>query len=151
MSQREHKTPLILPNAGAGIRLAVVRAECNSAITTAQKESAKQCAAEYAVACDFFDVAGAFELPQLIDQLVRTKQYDGFVAVGCLIKGETTHFEVISEAVSSAIMQLSLTHHIPIGFGVITALTQQQAADRVWIGYDATYAVLQTLSQLPRT
>jgi 6,7-dimethyl-8-ribityllumazine synthase len=129
--------------------IGIVCASFNSDITDKQLQYAKKCANQYGVACEVYTVAGSFELPQFLDTVARTKLYDGLVALGCLIKGETTHFKVISEAVSQAIIQLSLQHRMPIGFGVITALTKEQAVARTAIGYDAVHAVLQSLTQLP--
>lgn len=145
MAKREHKDPLTLPKGTAHI--ALVQSLFNSDITHKQLVEAQRCAQEYGVSFDVFTAAGAFELPQVIDTLIVPRHYDAAVAIGCLIKGDTAHFEMIASAVSHGLMEVSLRHHLPIGFGVITACTREQAELRTWIGYDATYAVLHTLSQ----
>jgi 6,7-dimethyl-8-ribityllumazine synthase len=142
----EHTPTAKLDLAKNTFRIAIVQAEFNGELTDAQTASAQACAQEYGIPTEVFHVAGAFEIPQLIDQLALQKQFDGFVAIGCLIKGETTHFEVISQAASQGVMQVSLAHHVPVGFGIITALTIEQARARVAIGHDAMRAVLMTLS-----
>jgi 6,7-dimethyl-8-ribityllumazine synthase len=129
-------------------RIAIAQALFNVDITNSQLAEAKRCAEEHGVAYDVFTTMGSYELPQLLDRLAENgKAYDGFVALGCLIKGDTIHFEVIADAVAHGLLSLSLARHIPVGFGVMTAFTAQQAQERTQIGYGATYAVLHTLSQ----
>tara|TARA_Y100000590_G_C15106173_1_gene783141 strand:- start:168 stop:581 length:414 start_codon:yes stop_codon:yes gene_type:complete len=72
---------------------------------------------------------GIFEIPYIISKNI--KKYDGFIALGCVIKGETPHFEFISQATTNAIMQLSIDHKKPIGNGIITCLNKEQASARV--------------------
>ena len=76
------------------------------------------------------DVPGAFELPVMVRQLVHTHELDAVVAIGCLIKGETLHFEYIAEAVSHGLMDISLSTGVPVVFGVLTCLTEEQAVAR---------------------
>ena len=73
-------------------------------------------------------VPGIFEIPVIISRNIDS--YDGFVALGCVIKGKTPHFKLISKAVTNAIMNLSITHKKPIGNGIITALNSSQATQR---------------------
>ena len=75
-----------------------------------------------------FKVPGVFELPFTI--VKNISYYDGFIALGCVIKGETPHFEFISRSTISAIMHLSITYKKPIGNGIITCLNKKQALDR---------------------
>ena len=70
-------------------------------------------------------VPGVFEIPVTISKNI--KKYDGFIALGCVIKGETPHFDFISQATTNAIMQLSVDYKKPIGNGIITALNNKQA------------------------
>ena len=74
------------------------------------------------------NVPGVFEIPVVISKNI--KKYDAFIALGCVIKGETPHFDFISQATTNAIMQLSIDHKKPIGNGIITALNKDQAEDR---------------------
>ena len=73
-------------------------------------------------------VSGVFEIPVLIAKNI--KKYDGFIALGCVIKGETPHFDFISQATTDAIMKLSIDYKKPIGNGIITSLNKLQAANR---------------------
>ena len=73
-------------------------------------------------------VPGVFEIPVIISK--KIKYYDGFIALGCVIKGETPHFDLISKSTINGIMNLSITHRIPIGNGIITCLNKKQALIR---------------------
>ena len=73
-------------------------------------------------------VPGVFEIPVIIARNI--KDYDAFIALGCVIKGKTPHFAFISKATTNAIMQLSFTYKKPIGNGIITCLTKKQALNR---------------------
>ena len=73
-------------------------------------------------------VPGVFEIPVVISKNV--KKYDGFIALGCVIKGETPHFDFISQATTDAIMKLSIDYKKPIGNGIITSLNKLQADKR---------------------
>ena len=89
-------------------------------------------------------VPGVFEIPVVIAQNI--KRYDGFVALGCVIKGETPHFEFISSATTNAIMKLSIDYKKPIGNGIITCLNMKQAIVRSETkGQEAAKAVLSVL------
>ena len=91
-------------------------------------------------------VPGVFEIPVSIAKNI--KKYDGFIALGCVIKGETPHFDFISQATINAIMQLSIDHKKPIGNGIITSLNGQQALTRSKTkGGEAARAVISILSQ----
>ena len=74
------------------------------------------------------EVAGVFEIPVVIAKNI--KKYDGFVALGCVIKGETPHFDYISKTTINAIMNLSVENKKPIGNGIITCLNRVQATER---------------------
>ena len=76
------------------------------------------------------------------------KKYDGFIALGCVIKGETPHFDFISQATTNAIMQLSIDYKKPIGNAIITTLNKDQAYNRsIKKGKEATAAVFSVLSK----
>ena len=92
------------------------------------------------------NVPGVFEIPVVISKNI--KKYDGFIALGCVIKGETPHFDFISQATTNAIMQLSIDHKKPIGNGIITSLNTEQASIRSKKkGGEAARAVISVLSQ----
>ncbi len=90
-------------------------------------------------------VPGVFEIPVTISKNI--KKYDAFLALGCVIKGQTPHFDFISNATTNAIMDLSVVSKKPIGNGVITCLNKQQAKDRKKKGEEAARAVISVLSQ----
>jgi 6,7-dimethyl-8-ribityllumazine synthase len=90
-------------------------------------------------------VPGVFEIPVTISKNI--KKYDAFLALGCVIKGQTPHFDFISQASTDAIMKLSLESRKPIGNGIITCLNMRQAVARKKKGREAAQAVLSVLSQ----
>ena len=90
-------------------------------------------------------VPGVFEIPITISKNI--KRYDAFLALGCVIKGETPHFDFISQASTNAIMNLSVENKKPIGNGIITCLNMKQARARKKKGTEAAKAVISILSQ----
>ncbi len=86
---------------------------------------------------------GVFEIPVIIAKNINN--FDAFIALGCVIKGDTPHFELISRAFTDGIMKLSIEHKKPIGNGVLTCLNKDQALTRIDKGIEATNAVLQVL------
>ena len=91
------------------------------------------------------NVPGVFEIPVTISKNI--KKFDAFIALGCVIKGETPHFDFISQASTNAIMKLSIDSKKPIGNGIITCLNMKQAKVRKKKGAEAANAVLSILSQ----
>ena len=90
-------------------------------------------------------VPGAFEIPVTISK--NLNKFSGFIALGCVIKGQTPHFDFISKATTDALMTLSLTSKKPVGNGVITCFNKKQAIARGMKGSEAAEAVLNVLSQ----
>ena len=97
--------------------------------------------------CDIkvINVPGVFEIPVTISK--NLKKFDAFIALGCVIKGQTPHFDFISQASTNAIMKLSIESKKPIGNGIITCLNMKQAKARKKKGAEATRAILSVLSQ----
>ena len=91
------------------------------------------------------NVPGVFEIPVTISKNI--KKYDGFLALGCVIKGQTPHFDFISQATTDAIMRVSVESKKPIGNGIITCLNMKQAKTRKKKGREAAKAVISVLSQ----
>tara|TARA_Y100000591_G_scaffold240853_1_gene211455 strand:- start:128 stop:517 length:390 start_codon:yes stop_codon:yes gene_type:complete len=91
------------------------------------------------------NVPGVFEIPVTISKNI--KKYDAFLALGCVIKGQTPHFDFISSATTNAIMELSVKNKKPIGNGIITCLNMRQARVRKKKGEEAARAVISILSQ----
>ena len=90
-------------------------------------------------------VPGVFEIPITISKNLR--KYDGFIALGCVIKGQTPHFEFISSSVTDNILNISVINKKPIGNGIITCLNKKQAIARSKKGAEAANAMLSVLSQ----
>ena len=90
-------------------------------------------------------VPGVFEIPVTISRNIN--KYNGFIALGCVIKGQTPHFDFISQASTDAIMKLSIDSKKPIGNGIITCLNMAQARARKKKGAEAADAVISVLSQ----
>ena len=90
-------------------------------------------------------VQGSFEIPYAISTIINEKKYEGFIAIGCIIKGQTPNFEFISNAITNAIINLSITYKKPIGNAVITCLNKKQANERLHKGSEAAKAVCDTL------
>ena len=90
-------------------------------------------------------VPGVFEIPITISKNI--KKYDAFIALGCVIKGETPHFDFISSASTQAIINLSVDSKKPIGNGIITCLNKRQAKARGKKGKEAAKAIISLLSQ----
>ena len=90
-------------------------------------------------------VPGVFEIPVTISKNI--KKYDAFLALGCDIKGQTPHFDFISQASTDGIMKLSIENKKPIGNGIITCLNMRQAIARKKKGREAANAVISVISQ----
>ena len=94
---------------------------------------------------NIINVPGVFEIPVTISKNI--KKYDAFIALGCVIKGQTPHFDFISSAATNAIMDLSINFKKPIGNGILTCLSMKQAKARKKKGAEAANAVISVLSQ----
>ena len=90
-------------------------------------------------------VPGVFEIPITISKNI--KKFDAFLALGCVIKGQTPHFDFISQASTNAIMDISVNNKKPVGNGIITCLNMKQARARKRKGAEAAKAVISILSQ----
>ena len=91
------------------------------------------------------NVPGVFEIPVTISKNIR--KYDGFIALGCVIKGQTPHFDFISKATTDHIMKISVDSKKPVGNGIITCLNMKQAIKRKHKGREASKAVISILTQ----
>lgn len=124
-------------------KIAIVKAEFNPFITNRLLAEAEKVLKDHKVNYDVLTVPGAFEIPFMISRLQN--KYDGFIALGCLIKGETLHFEIIANAVCAELMDLAQDIDKPIGFGILTLLKRSQAEARIKNARHAALAVLQLL------
>jgi len=117
----------------AGYRFAIVVSRFNGEITEGLLQGARERLAEASVPDDgvtIIHVPGAFEIPITAQRLGESGEYDAIVCLGCLIKGDTMHFEYIAEAASHGIMQAASATGVPMAFGVLTTLTEAQAVER---------------------
>ena len=113
-------------------------------ISTGLLESAKDFLPKLSL-IKIINVPGVFEIPVTISKNI--KKYDACLALGCVIKGQTPHFNFISQAATDAIMKLSIESGKPIGNGIITCLNMKQAIARKKKGKEAAEAVMSVLSQ----
>ncbi len=88
-------------------------------------------------------VPGSFEIPQVLSRVIN--KYDGFIVIGCIIKGKTKNFDLICSAITNGIMDLSIKNKKPIGNGLITSYNEKQALQRLNNGKEAAQAVLDVL------
>ena len=118
---------------GAGFRFAVVVSRFNAAITESLREAAVAALAEAGAASadvEEFSVPGAFELPQAARRAAETGRFDAIVCLGCVIRGETPHFEYVSSSAAQGVMAAASDTGVPMAFGVLTTDTEEQAKAR---------------------
>lgn len=118
---------------GDGLKIAVAVSRFNSSITQRLLKSALTSLTKLGVDEKDIEVVwvpGAFELPQAVRRLADTERYDGILPLGCVIRGETHHFEYICHAVTAGLTQLALESETPVVFGVLTTDTEEQALKR---------------------
>jgi 6,7-dimethyl-8-ribityllumazine synthase len=117
----------------AGCRFAVVVSRFNEEITAGLLQGALDTLEQAEVSVDDVTVVrvpGAFEIPLAAMRMAETGQFDAVITIGCLIKGDTMHFEYIASACSQGILEASTATGVPIAFGVLTTLTEEQALAR---------------------
>ena len=124
-------------------KVLIIQANYYKDISTALLKSAKNELKNFAK-INVISVPGVFEIPVVISK--NLKKYDGFVALGCVIKGQTPHFDFISKSTTDAIMNLSVESKKPVGNGIITCLNKKQAVARGRKGKEAANAVKTILS-----
>ncbi len=119
---------------GSKLKIGIVVARWNQEITTGLTIGTLQALEECGVLeknITVIDVAGSYELPFAAKTMQESKKkFDAIVALGCLIKGETMHFEYIANSVAQGLMELNVDEKIPVVFGVLTCLNQKQATTR---------------------
>ncbi|MBU4257414.1 6,7-dimethyl-8-ribityllumazine synthase [Candidatus Parcubacteria bacterium] len=141
---------------GKGLKIAIAQARFNSDITDALARGAVKALKEAGVRDDdikIFQAPGSFEIPLLCQKLAKTKKYNGIIAIGAVIKGETAHFDYIAEAAADGIMRVMLDCNMPIAFGVITTYNMKQAQARAGNnksnkGYEAGMALVEVINNL---
>lgn len=116
---------------GTGLRVGIVRARFNEEIGAKLLDACRRRLAELKVAeVTVVSVPGSLEAPLALQKLANTEKYDALVALGAVIRGETYHFEVVANESASGLMQVQLDNGIPVANGILTADTEDQAAQR---------------------
>lgn len=148
---RDAKQADFTPFNAVGWKLGVVVAQFNKPITDQLYKSTLKRAADYQLSADSIDVinvAGSIEIPVALQKMAKSGQYRALLALGCVIKGETPHFEYVCKLVTEGILRVQLDHQIPVGFGILTCLNKEQAEARAGLGGDYLDAILQLAKSL---
>lgn len=131
---------------GSRLKVGIAVARFNQEITDTLLASAQAELARAGVAPEHitvYSVPGSVELPFALQKLALAKKYDCLVAIGCIIKGETSHFDYVCKMAQEGILRVSLDQRIPIGFGIITANNLAQAQVRPHFGSEAVRAAIE--------
>jgi len=119
-----------VPLDGEGLRIAIVRARFNDAITRKLEEA---CLAELAVLgvagkhVKQVSVPGALEIPLVLKALAESEEYEALVAIGCVIRGETYHFELVANESAAGVTRVALDHEVPVANAILTVDNEAQA------------------------
>lgn len=125
-------TPAVVD--GRGLRVAMVATRWNAPVTEVLVNGAQSALRECGVAEDdirLVRVAGALEIPLALAALAQSEQYDALVALGCVIRGDTYHFEIVANECNAGISRVQLDYTLPIGNGVLTVNNEAQAEARM--------------------
>lgn len=144
-----------LPTGLSGKKFGLVVAEWNEEITGALAEGAVQTLIQHGVPAASIirvDVPGSFELPLAAQRMASRKDIHAVICIGCVIQGETPHFDYICDAVANGIMRVNLDSGKPTAFGVLTTLNKKQALERAGGGLgnkgeEAALTVMQMLTE----
>ena len=136
---------------GTGKRFAIVVTRFNSLITEQLVKGATDCLLRHGVEdgdIDLFRVPGAWELPAAVSRVVGGDKYDGVIALGCVIRGGTPHFEYVAGEATRGLGAISRSSSVPVSLGVLTTDTVDQALERAGTkagnkGWDAALSVLE--------
>ena len=115
---------------GAGVRVGIVRARFNEALTRALADA---CLAELAALgvaesdMDLVPVPGALEIPLALKAMAETEEYDALIALGCIIRGETYHFELVANESGAGVTRVALDHLLPVANAILTVENEAQA------------------------
>ena len=118
---------------GKGLRFAIVVSRFNEVVTQKLLEGALDCLIRHDVQEEDIDVLwtpGSFEIPVTAKKLASSGKYDAIICLGCLIRGDTPHFDFLSAEVTKGVAQVALEYSLPIAFGILTADTLEQAIER---------------------
>ena len=146
------------PLNATGKRVAVVSARFNQYVTQRLVDGAVDCLVRHGASeedIDVYWVAGSFELGQMAAKISREGAANGIVCVGALIRGETSHYDVLCQTVASSLDKVARSGEIPVTFGVITAENSEQANDRAGgkhgnMGWNAAMALIELINHWQR-
>jgi 6,7-dimethyl-8-ribityllumazine synthase len=137
-------------------RVAILVSRYNELITTKLLDGALACCREAGVDRDAIDIVwlpGAFELPAAAAVAAETRAYTCLIALGAVVRGDTPHFEYVAGEAARGLNDVAVRYQLPVGFGVLTADTMEQAAERAGgtagnKGHEATAAALRAADAL---
>lgn len=140
---------------GDGLRVAIVASSWHEVIMDGLIAGATNACEQAGAEATVIRVAGSFELPIVVQSCARSGEYDATVALGVIIRGGTPHFEYVSSGTTDGLMRVSLDTNVPVGFGLLTCDTEEQALARAGLegstedkGAEATWAALMTAATL---
>jgi len=135
---------------GSGLRVAIIASTWHEVVMSGLIDGASRACAEAGVEATLIRVAGSFELP-IVAQACGRGSFDAVIALGVIIRGDTPHFEFVSDAATTGLSRVALDTGVPIGFGLLTCDTEKQALDRAGLpgsledkGAEATWAAITT-------
>jgi 6,7-dimethyl-8-ribityllumazine synthase len=143
---------------GTGKRFAIVVSRFNELVTERLLEGALGCLLEHGVLAGDVEVVrvpGAFELPAAAAAVIRRGGYHGVVALGCVVRGETPHFDFVAGEAARGLQDLAMAHDVAMGFGLLTTDTSDQAVaraggDRGNKGWEAALTALEMADLIQR-
>jgi 6,7-dimethyl-8-ribityllumazine synthase len=131
---------------GSKLKVGIVMARFNSDITEKLLENALEALNKSKLKpqnIEVIKVAGAVEIPYVLNKLAKSGDYDFLVALACVIRGDTPHFDYVCKMVQEGVLEVMLEEDMPVGFGVLTVNNLKQAKARYHVGGEATLAALE--------
>ncbi|MDD5721410.1 MAG: 6,7-dimethyl-8-ribityllumazine synthase [Candidatus Pacebacteria bacterium] len=131
---------------GKNLKVGIVVARWNSEITEPLLQNALQMLKNCNIAdknIEKMSVAGSVEIPFALHKMAKSKKYDFLVALGCVIKGDTPHFDYVCKMAQEGVLKVMIEDNIPVGFGVLTVNNIKQARQRIHVGGEAALAALE--------
>jgi len=135
---------------GSGLCVAIIASTWHEVVMNGLIDGASRACSEAGVEATLIRVAGSFELP-IVAQACARGDFDAVIALGVIIRGDTPHFEFVSDAATSGLSRVALDTGVPVGFGLLTCDTEKQALDRAGLpgsvedkGAEATWAAITT-------
>ncbi len=134
-----------------GLRVAIVASSWHQVIMDGLIAGAVRACLEASAEATVIRVPGSFELPIVVQECAASGEFDATVALGVIIRGSTPHFEYVCSGATDGLMRVALDTHVPVGFGLLTCDTEEQALARAGLeeshedkGAEATWAALMT-------